>query len=245
MPTPIYEINRKHTINSAYFNDIKTEHQAYWLGFIWADGSISKTAKRCSGYNRLTISQKETERIHLEKLAKELNSSANLTEYEPYPNKKIVNLSINCRPLCQQLEQLGYGTKDKRIHIPPIPNYLIRHFIRGYFDGDGCLSIYQQKTKQWLVNRQEWSLTGNPIFIKEIQTILNQETTVSQSVRLKSYKNTNKAISLRYGRKSDIDALYHYLYDNCTVYLNSKHQRFIDFYSRQSKSGLQSNALRI
>lgn len=100
MPTPIYEINRKHTINSAYFNDIKTEHQAYWLGFIWADGSISKTAKRCSGYNRLTISQKETERIHLEKLAKELNSSANLPEYEPYPNKKIVNLSINCRPLC-------------------------------------------------------------------------------------------------------------------------------------------------
>lgn len=108
--------------------------------------------------------------------------------------------------------------------------------------------VYQfinKKTKQWLVNRQEWSLTGNPIFIKEIQTILNQETTVSQSVRLKSYKNTNKAISLRYGRKSDIDALYHYLYDNCTVYLNSKHQRFIDFYSRQSKSGLQSNALRI
>lgn len=232
MPTSIYEINRKHTINNQYFDDIKTQEQAYWLGFLWADGSINKTTKRCSGKNRLTVSQKETEKKHLQKFANCLQSNTVIHTREPFPNKKIAVLDINSRPLCKQLENLGFGTKQNRTHIPNLPEHLLRHFIRGYFDGDGCLSIYTQTVKQWTINRQEWSLTGTKSLITEIKNILNKQTTVSKSVKLKSYTRTTKVVSLRYGKKSDINELYHYLYDNATIYLNSKYQKFIDFYSK-------------
>lgn len=243
MPTSIYDINRKHSVNDKFFENVTTEIQAYWLGFIWADGSISKTAKRCSGPNRLTVSQKTKELQHLKRFAETIQSNADIHDREPMPNKYVSILDINSRPLCMSLEKLGYDVKSKRIRIPPMPQNLIRHFIRGYFDGDGGLSLYMQKCKKWTVKRQEFSITGNPVLIDEIQTILNQETSVSQKVHPKPYKRTTKVVSLRYGRQSDIDTLFHYLYDNASVYMKSKHQKFIDYYSRQSNCGLQSDAL--
>lgn len=232
MPTSIYDINRKHSVNDKYFTDINTEEKAYWLGFIWADGSISKTSKRCSGPNRLNVSQKTKEIEHLERFARTIESTANIDTREPMPNKYVSILNINSRPLCMSLEKLGYGIKSKRIHIPPIPKQLIRHFIRGYFDGDGCLSLYTQKCKKWIVNRQEFSITGNPVLINEIQNVLSQETTISQKVHPKPYKRTIKVVSLRYGKKDDIDTLFHYMYDDSSVYMQSKYQKFIDYYSR-------------
>lgn len=235
MPTPIYEINRKHSVNSQYFDNIDTEEKAYWLGFIWADGSIAKTAKRCSGPNRLSVSQKSKETAHVQRFADAIQADNEINFQEPMPNKKIAKLDINSRPLCIALEKLGYGIKSYRVHIPNIPTDLICHFIRGYFDGDGGLSLYDQKVKQWTVHRQEFSITGNPILMDEIQTVLNNTTSVSQNVKPKPYKRTKTVVSLRYGKKADIDTLFHYLYDDATIYLESKHQKFIDYHSRQSK----------
>lgn len=130
------------------------------------------------------------------------------------------------------LERLGYGRKDERTSIPPMPADLVRHFVRGYFDGDGGLSVYVQKVKQWTVNKQEWSLTGHPELLTQIQAVLESETTVSRNVTPKTYRRTTKAVSLRYGRKADIPALHAYLYDGATVYLRSKHAKFLEFFAR-------------
>lgn len=264
MPISIYEINRKYSINENYFENIDTEEKAYWLGFIWADGSITKTAKRCSGPNRFTLAQKIEEIQHLTTFAKTIASDVKIHIREPMPGKKIASLDINSRPFCMNLEKLGYGTKAVRIHIPNMQKNLRRHFIRGYFDGDGCLSLYEQYVKKWtiqkqefsitdnpvlqyvnkwVIQRQEFSITGNPVLISEIQEILNQETSVAKEVKPKSYKRTAAVVSLRYGKKADIDTLFNYLYNDATIYLESKHEKFIEYYSRQSKCGLQSNLI--
>lgn len=41
MRPEIYQVNRKYDVNKEYFTDIDTENKAYWLGFLWADGSIA------------------------------------------------------------------------------------------------------------------------------------------------------------------------------------------------------------
>ena len=92
MPLSVYEINRKHTVNHHYFDQIDSEEKAYWLGFLWADGSISKTATRCSGKNRLTLSQKIKEIKHLKKFADALHSDSSIQIREPMPNQKIAVL---------------------------------------------------------------------------------------------------------------------------------------------------------
>lgn len=231
MSTSIFDINRKHNVNATYFSDINTQEKAYWLGFIWADGSINKTAPRCSGPNRFTLSQIETEADHLQAFIQAIECSYTpvLRDRNRTLGKRTLVLDVNSRPFCMALENLGYGTKEQRTDIPPMPQKLLHHFIRGYFDGDGCLSVYEQNSTR----RQEWSLTGNEKLLVKIQNILNLETSVSKNVALKRYKRTTKAISLRYGRRSDIPSLYDYMYDGATVYMESKHQKFEKFFQRE------------
>lgn len=235
MPTSIYDTNRIHNVDHDYFEKINTQEKAYWLGFLWADGTISKTAPRCSGKNRITLSQKADNVEHLKLFAHTIKAPANIQYYVgTYNGQPSARLSINSRKFCIHLERLDFDIKSRRIHVPKMPKSLYRHFIRGYFDGDGCLSVYVQKSQKTPVNRQEFSLTGNEILMLDIKQILNEQTSVSKKVCIKRYKHTDKAVSLRYGGKADIATLEYYLYNNATVYLKEKHNKFIEFNSRQS-----------
>lgn len=93
-----YDINRRHSLNTHFFDTIHSETQAYWLGFLWADGSWSKTAPRCSGPNRLNLSQKLSEINHLQLFLDTLEAD--------YPIRRldngygsVVTVNINSRPL--------------------------------------------------------------------------------------------------------------------------------------------------
>lgn len=235
-------INRQHGINSEYFDNINTQEKAYWLGFIWADGNITKTTPRASGPNRLRIAQKWQEREHLESLKTELNADYNIKPISHDNGCVVGQLDINCRELCKALQNMGYDVKNKRIHLPNIPTNLMQHFIRGYFDGDGALSLYTQTVKQWTIRKQELSITGNIHLMTEIKNVLNNSANVTPTVKLKYYKRSPDTASIRYGKISDILCIYNYLYKDATVYLTSKHQKFVDFLRLR---GLQSNALRI
>lgn len=225
-------INRKHNLNTDYFNNINSQEKAYWLGFLWADGNISKTSSRSSGPNRLRISQKWSERQHLEQFKTAIGADYEIKPIYHDSGHTVAQLDINCRPLCESLQNLGYDVKTKRTHIPDIPDELLPHFIRGYFDGDGGLSLYTQTIKRWTVLKQEWSITGEQHLMDEIKTVLTRDASVTPTVKTKSYKKSTKTTSIRYGKKSDIAKLYEYLYKNATVYLPSKHQKFVDFFSR-------------
>lgn len=229
---PSYDINRRHSLNTHFFDTIHNEEQAYWLGFLWADGSWSKTAPRCSGPNRLTLAQKLSEINHLQLFLNTLEADYPIRRFTGGYGTAVV-AHINSRPLCISLKRLGFARKDQRIHIPPIPPSLLHHFVRGYFDGDGCLSVYQQTVGNTVINKQEWSLTGHPEFITNIRQLIEQNVAVSHRVKIKTYKRTDKAVTLRYGRKSDIVALHDYLYQDATVYLDSKYQQFVEFFTRE------------
>lgn len=233
---PSTKINRQYGVDDKYFDEIDTQEKAYWLGFIWADGSISKTAKRASGPNRLRVVQKWSEHEHIEKFQHALKSDhapARIHRTHCYTqNAQIAQLDINCRPLCEALEKLGYGTKDIRTHVPDIDQGLLRHFVRGYFDGDGCLSIYTQQVRQYTIQKQEWSLTGHAVLMAELKDVLSKYAGTTPTVRLKPYKRSPRTVSLRYGKKSDIFALHEYLYKDATVYLESKYEKFVEFFSR-------------
>lgn len=225
-------VNRRHTINEQYFTKIDSPEKAYWLGFLWADGNITKTAPRASGPNRLRIAQKWAERKHLQEFLKALQSNYAFTCIHHTGGHDVAQLDINSRPICESLEKLGYGTKSQRTQLPNIPNNLMSHFIRGYFDGDGCLSIYTQTIKKWTIKKQEWSLTGHHVLMENIQKTLTDQAGVTATVKLKYYKRSPETASLRYGKKADVVKLYDYMYQNATVYLSSKHQKFVEFFSR-------------
>lgn len=224
------QINRKHKVNEKYFDKINSQEKAYWLDFLWADGSIYKTATRSSGNNRLNITQQKSEIDHLKKFKKSINC-----DYDIKVKRNECRLEINSRYLCKQLEKYGYDIKEKRIHIPNIEPQYIRHFIRGYFDGDGCISIYQQRYKGYNINKQEFSITGNKALLEEIKKEFEKSINTTSNLKFKTYKRTNKAVTLRYGKQADIEKLFYYLYQNSTIHLERKYNNFLKYFSRKSK----------
>ena len=54
-------IKNRYTLNQNYFETIDTEHKAYWLGFIYADGYVGD-----ENYNNIVIGLSDKDFLHLE-----------------------------------------------------------------------------------------------------------------------------------------------------------------------------------
>ena len=170
---PLKDFNKKHTYNENYFQIIDTEAKAYFLGFIFADGSIYIRPRKNSIEKAFRINLAEIDKHILEFFQKELGHSANLsfisgTEFTSPVNKKVYTrknqyaLSISSLTFVNHLINLGLGNRKTymELSIPSIPEDLMPHFIRGYFDGDGCSNAncihFTSKTKTLLLELQSY-----------------------------------------------------------------------------------------
>lgn len=226
MSQSIYDINRKHAVNAAYFSQIETERQAYWLGLLWADGNIGKTAKRCAGPNRLRLVQLWTRKKLIQSFLDDINTDVAIKCIKKSGHAPIASVDINSRPLCVSLQTLGFGLKSERVNIPPMGSNLLRHFLRGYFDGDGCLSLYEQQVGDVTVYKQEWSLTGNQTFLENLRNTYEPIIGITSATKMKRYKRTSNAVTLRYGGKYDVLRVCRYMYDGATIYLEEKRMQY-------------------
>lgn len=201
--------NKKHNCNESFFEVIDTEEKAYWLGFIYADGCVYQGTGKTY---RFQINLKDSDDGHLNKLNKSLDSDYKLTYYT-VNNYKAVSLKINSTKMCKDLIKLGVTERKSNTILFPqcIPDDLIRHFIRGYFDGDGCvsMSINNNFKKSFMV------CSGSESFIDSICNILNIQKYIKDNVIVASTSDTNK-----------ICDIYKFLYDNATIYLGRKKYAF-------------------
>lgn len=126
---------RKYTLNQGFFDEVTTEAQAYWLGFVTADGCVSQTKKN----NALIVGLHASDRDHLVQMSADLGSNRPLWSS---PTRPVVTATFHSIRLVEALGRLGIGPR-KSITVEPWhgPNNLMRHYWRGMFDGDG--SIYK------------------------------------------------------------------------------------------------------
>lgn len=137
---------RKYFLNENTFSQW-SESVAYWIGFICADGNISKEIR---GGRTLTINLARKDENHISKLKNFLETNIPIYQYEVFQNNKkyeISRLSVSSKFLCDTLIEKGIlENKTYRTNFPlGIPEKYISHFIRGYFDGDGSLTVHTPK----------------------------------------------------------------------------------------------------
>ena len=124
----------RHTLNKNYFKNIDTEEKAYWLGFIAADGCVYKMSKNAY---RLQINLSAVDIGHLELFNDCIESDYIITQ-KKVNNSDTCILKISSKEFTDNLINLGITpNKSLIVQMPNISQDLIRHFIRGYFDGDG------------------------------------------------------------------------------------------------------------
>lgn len=221
-------------LNEKAFDNMQSEEQFYWLGFMYADGNISKEGNRIEV--RLSIKDKD----HLEKFRKFLNLSTEIrtgicNDYG------FCHLSVRNKHMWNTLNSLGCTSqKTLTLQFPNISFFKkkenILHFIRGYVDGDGCLTTYLNNTKTSI--RTELSLVGTELFLKSINKLFKNK----GYVKNKSSEGwDNKAFSLSF---SDVPSrkIARYLYENATIYLNRKYEKFLEFCRIEEESSKRQSS---
>jgi intein-encoded DNA endonuclease-like protein len=142
-------INNRQLIN---FEKADTEAHAYVLGFIAADGCLTITKTKIY---RIEIELSDKDLTHLWKLNEILTGGKN----KIYRNKKggfgmgrkYSRLVVTSKVMFHQLLEFGLSPrKTFTLEPPKLRPHLIAHWIRGYFDGDGCLTQNKTRHGKWV-----------------------------------------------------------------------------------------------
>lgn len=207
----------KYTCNEAFFDIIDTEEKAYWLGVIFADGNVSTNS---SGTGQLFISS--IDKDWLLKFLEALNSTSPLyREFHKKYQKEIWKVHITSQKIFDSLNKLGViPNKSLVIEFPNLREDLIPHFIRGYFDGDGCITICKYLPGKDDVTLRSGICSGSKKFIEKLLTHLPiKRKTISERKNLFQFMlSVNDSIKFA-----------QYMYKDSTIFLQRKYDKFNDF----------------
>lgn len=219
-------LQRKYSLNECYFDEINTEEKAYFLGLLYADG-YNNEIRNC-----VQLTLQESDKEILELFNKELNSNRPLG----FINLKIYNknhqncyrLSISSKKISNKLKQIGCPQKKSFIitfpNVEILPNNLIRHFIRGYFDGDGSFSCYYNKP----CNCFKWCacIVSTEDFCQTLGNLIKNELNINFFID-KRHKNSKTATrQLHISGTNQVNKFLNWIYDDSSVYLNRKREKF-------------------
>lgn len=221
------QIDKHHSSNVRLdlFKSIKTEKDAYWWGFVLADGYISDA-------NNFELSLTYLDYNHLLKFADYCGfdkSKVKKKQKTNFPNSFRSRMGFKVFPeVINNFHKLGIVPRKSNILVfPKIKASLKRHFIRGYFDGDGCISSHTHN--RYITPYTAWQINfvGTKDFLIKINAFFEKNT--------KIYNNKGKAYSLAYGGNKQVKRFTNILYKDATIYLDRKYEKYCRFIEQSIK----------
>lgn len=215
-------------LNETLFDIIDTEEKAYWLGFLYADGCVDSEG------NRIEVHLSLKDVNHLEKFRKFLSLENPIRTGVNKEGNYFCHLSVRNKHMWNALINVGcHPVKSLTLEFPKLEYFsnksLIKHFLRGYVDGDGCLCIYLSSKG---LKRTVLGMVGTESFLKSVNKICWNK----GYIKNKSCKNwSNQAFQLTF---SDVPSrrIARLLYENATIYLERKYNKFLEFCSIEEES---------
>lgn len=234
--------NRRYYCNFDYFEKIDTVNKAYFLGFIAADGCVyrRKKGEKAQGLLSICINADDIEII--EKFKEDIGSNQPIIIGKQRGNiQPTATLAISSNKLVDDLARYGIIPRKTWVYTPEgVPENLIHHFIRGYFDGDG--SVYKavkSKNRDALCNYLA-CFVGNFSTMKFIQEVLAAN---GVHIPIKEDKRVYKGGRFYELKTCNVNATYNllsYLYKSDTVFCLARKKKladeFITLYNKKHKS---------
>lgn len=134
--------------NDSFFSEWSPS-MTYWLGFLYADGNVCHYRV---GYT-ISISLQCADHSHVRRFRDAVQSTYHLGLNKPSRNafgtKCLAVTQIRSDKMASDLIKLGC-VPNKLLILEwndYVPRSLMHHFVRGYFDGDGCIFFYKTKAE--------------------------------------------------------------------------------------------------
>ena len=196
----------RYCVNEDFFK--KWSHRmAYVLGYLYADGSMEDASYLRGKYVRVSSTDKET--IHV--IKSWLNSEHTIVRTTPQKGREQYLLRIGNTNLYDSLTTYGlFPNKSLVAKMPTVPDKFLTDFIRGYFDGDGCVSLYCVKgvRKQEIIKKLSIIFTsGSFDFLRQLCDTLHTRLDLRQQ---KVYRG-DRSFQLRYATEDSVK-LFEFLY---------------------------------
>ena len=223
-----------HYQDNNYFNLIDTSEKAYWLGFITADGYVVNNEQHRNHELGIEIGIKDIN--HLKKFASAIKTDqeVGIRKKTPFINKgydkeyNMCFLRLYSKSLVESLEKYNIvQNKTYDLVFPSINDKYVWDYIRGYFDGDGCV-----------FNKNVYSTSGNVhsyycvSFVCKCDNYLRSLSSILDSYGIDSSLTKDRSYFVLFIRKQDsVTRFFDLLYsrDDC-VKLERKYNRYKNIY---------------
>lgn len=188
--------------NYTYFDKIDTEMKAYWLGFIMADGNVSIYNNQYS--LKIKIQKRDIEILN--RLQKDLNSDYKIAitrqscKLSNNPTiREYCSISITSKHLVKSLIKLGVvPSKTGKEIIPNIRPDMLKHFIRGFYDGDGISCCTENTKVIGFVGNTDMIEALRKILMWNVKLMPHWKTPFISSILTSSIKNITNFHNLVY-----------------------------------------------
>jgi hypothetical protein len=219
---------RTYFYNEHYFHEIDTKEKAYWLGYIFADGSV------CVGRPWVLICVSKDEYFCSQiKVALDAGTTPIkrvTTGGYSKGKEKHYKVSFMSKILSTRLKELKGESSD--LNLPDISEDFYPDFIRGFFDGDGSVYTYIKKSNGFKYNWLEVSIVCCPSMKNFISLTL---TSAGINHRFKKSR-TDYMTYLVVSNTQDTKKFYDYIYSEAVTYLPRKKAVFDEYLKATKKT---------
>ena len=219
------QFSPQYSFNEHYLDKLDTEEKNYFLGMFFADG-CNQTDRNLS---IISLQEKDKEILERFTIMFESNRPLRFIDNCGHNKQNSYVFSLNSKYLCNKLYQ--YGAVPRKSLVLKFPEYLdskfTSAFVRGYFDGDGSITLREYKKAPILAR---FNLLGTKDFLEELSKILQNELNINPNLIQRG-----KIWSLNIGKRQDCYLFANWLYGDSTIYLNRKYEKYLKFIGAKNK----------
>jgi dUTP pyrophosphatase len=193
--------NSRHSIPENFLEEIDDEFSAYLLGWIASDGHIATDGV----YISIHIKDAKI----LDAIARKIGDPSLCTLSEKHQRANLALSRQSVANAASKWLNVSPGKKSHTVRFPNLKETLIKHFIRGYFDGDGCVSSPYRDRRQPRASISSQS----QIMLESLSSNSNIPATINKD-------------SVEWNGVKALDFL-SWIYDEANYYLERKYESYL------------------
>ena len=220
------DAQRVYSLNTTYFDIIDTPNKAYILGFLYADGNVSKERYV------IQVTLQEEDKHILEKMKQEIGSNKSLyfRESKSKNQKNTYTLSVNNKHMHDSL--IKVGVVPQKTFVVKFPEWmkedLIKHFIRGYFDGDGTF-CFRKRPDRKNSYTSVFALTGTNDLCQKIKEYIESKFNIHCCISYCHQKYDSPIRTLSISGRFQCQRIMDWLYEDAEMFLIRKKNKYLNF----------------